>query len=433
MFMRGFPVLFCLIPTVGLAQSSSFVIANVTVKVGDGRTIDNAFVAVADGKITNVSTSPISGGVQIDGKGKFLYPGFIDAYSTRLTKAPNEPKVDGKPDTGTFAPPFMWAGNRKGITSDSPAASLLDFEKDSSSYENGITTALLMPSRGSVRGSAALVNLLPSSAKERVVNAEVGFGLSFRGGGASEGYPTNILGVVALLRQTLADAKSLAEGAEIDAPKEAMKSLTELAPLAKGKKPAIFDVSLDREIERSARISGEFGFPFMVAGGRDAYKVIDLLKATKAPVLLAIDYSSEPKITPDADSVPLADRQPLEYKMERLTRWKEQIAGPAALLNAGISVAFTSGSGPSDYLANVRQLIKNGVSPENALKAMTVTPAKLFGVETTLGSVETGKQANLVLMSAPFESDVSKVEGVWVVGTAVIDPAKASAAKGGAR
>jgi hypothetical protein len=118
----------------------------------------------------------------------------------------------------------MWAGNRKGIYSDHSTASLLDFEKDSSSFENGITSAFLVPNKGSIRGAGAVVNLLPSSAKDRVLNPDGAFGLSYRGG-AGEGYPSNILGVIALFVVTGNDLGwvecillSLLPGIAVDAP-----------------------------------------------------------------------------------------------------------------------------------------------------------------------------------------------------------------------
>ncbi len=426
--MRLFPVLFCIAPIMVAAQSATTVITEVTVKVGDGRSLENQTVLVADGKILAVGNLlDFSGNpTKVSGKGKFLYPGFIDAYSTRLQKSAPEPKQEGRPDTNTAARPFMWAGNRKGIYSDFATAGLLDFEKDSNSFENGITTTFLAPSKGSIRGAGAVVNLLPATAKDRVILPEGPFGLSYRSG-SGDGYPSNILGVIALMRQVLADAKSTAEGVDVGSPKDNLKALTDLGPLLTGKRAGVFEVNLDREIERSSRIAAEFGFKYMVAGGRDAYKTIPLLTKAKAPVLLMVDYNDEPSVEPDKDTVAPADRTPIEYKHERRERWKEQITAPAKLFQAGIPVAFSSGTSPSDYLKNVRVLIKNGLPVDDALKAMTINPAKIFGLDSQLGTVEVGKMANLVLMSGPMEAESSKVEGLWIAGTPIVDPTKGGA------
>lgn len=410
------------------AQNATTVITEVTVKVGDGRTLENQTVLIADGKILAVGNllEYLGNPVKVSGKGKFLYPGFIDAYSTRLQKSAPEPKQEGRPETNTTAPPYMWAGNRKGIYSDHSTASLLDFEKDSSLYENGVTTAFLAPNKGSIRGAGAIVNLLPSTAKDRVINPDGPFGLSYRGG-SGEGYPSNVLGVIALMRQVLADAKSTADGVDVGSPKDNLKALTDLGPLLTGKRAGVFEVNLDREIERSSRIAGEFGFPFMIAGGRDAYKTIPLLTKSKAPVLLMVDYNDAPSVEPDKDTVAPADRTPTEFKQERFTRWKEQISAPAKLFQAGVAVAFSSGTSPGDYLKNIRILIKNGLPVDDALKAMTINPAKIFGLDSKLGTVEVGKMANLVLMSGPMEAEASKVEGLWIAGTPIVDPTKGGA------
>lgn len=410
------------------AQDATTVITEVTVKVGDGRTLENQTVLIADGKILAVGNllEYLGNPVKVSGKGKFLYPGFIDAYSTRLQKSAPEPKQEGRPDTNTTAPPFMWAGNRKGIYSDHSTASLLDFEKDSSLYENGVTTAFLAPNKGSIRGAGAIVNLLPSTAKDRVINPDGPFGLSYRGG-SGEGYPSNVLGVIALMRQVLADAKSTADGVDVGSPKDNLKALTDLGPLLTGKRAGVFEVNLDREIERSSRIAGEFGFPFMIAGGRDAYKTIPILTKAKASVLLMVDYNDAPSVEPDKDTVAPADRTPTEFKQERLARWQEQISAPAKLFQAGIPVAFSSGTSPGDYLKNIRILIKNGLPVDDALKAMTINPAKIFGLDSKLGTVEVGKMANLVLMSGPMEAEASKVEGLWIAGTPIVDPTKGGA------
>jgi imidazolonepropionase-like amidohydrolase len=78
-------------------------------------------------------------------------------------------------------------------------------------------------------------------------------------------------------------------------------------------------------------------------------------------------------------------------------------------------------------LKNVRVLIKNGLPANDALKAMTINAAKIFGLDSQLGTVEVGKMANLVLMSGPMENESSKVEGLWIAGTPIVDPTKGGA------
>lgn len=409
------------------AQSGDFAVTGAKVVVGDGQVLEGVTVVVKNGKIESVSTAPAPTGMTaVDGKGKILYPGFIDAYSTRLTKTAPDAKVEGKPDTNFSAPPYMWIGNRKGIYSDFGAADNLDFEKDTASYENGITTVLLAPSKGCVRGSCAVVNLLPSTDKSRVLNNQYGYGLGFRNG-SGEGYPSNILGVLALMRQVLSDAKSLADGVELTKEKSKpnwMKSLEDLKPLVTGTRPGVFEANLDREIERSLMFGNEFNFPVMIAGGRDAYKMTSQLMAKNVSVLYSVDSLIEPSVEPDKSTVEIADQTPVEYKRERHDRWEEQMKGIGVLSKSGVKFALSAGASPGGFLENVRGLIKFGLDKDTALKAMTSGAADILGLRDQLGTIEMGQQANLVLMSGDFADKTSKVERVWITGKAVLEPAK---------
>lgn len=410
------------------AQSGDFAISGAKVFVGDGHVLQNATVVVKGGKIESVSTNPAPPNITIiDGKGKVLYPGFIDAYSTRLTKTPSDTRpTDGKPDTNTSAPPFMWIGNRKGIYSDFSVADNLDFEKDNNSYDAGITTAFLAPSRGSIRGACSLINLLPANDPNRFLKKSAGFGLSYRNG-SGDGYPSNILGVVALMRQVLADAKSLSEGVELSTSKDKpfwMKSLEDLKPLVTGQQPGVIEVNLDREIDRSIKLGDEFGFQVMLAGGRDAYKMSSLLVSRKIPVLLSVDNLVEPSVEPDKATVPAADVVPVEIKKERHDRWEEQMGCASVLAKSGVQFAFSSGGSPSLYLENIRKLLNFGIDKDTALKAMTINAAEIMGVKDQVGSIEAGKQANLVLMSDEFTNASSKVNYVWITGKVVLEPKK---------
>ena len=427
--MRSYLLAFASLLTtqLALAQSGDFAITGAKVVVGDGQVLEGTTVVVKNGKIESLTVTPAPAGMTIvDAKGKVLYPGFIDAYSTRLTKSAPDPKMEGKPDQNTSAPPYMWVGNRKGIYSDFGAAENLDFEKDSGSYENGITTVLLAPSKGCIRGSCAVVNLLPSTDKTRVLNSQFGFGLGFRNG-SGDGYPSNILGVLALMRQVLADAKSLADGVVLT--KETtkpfwMKSLEDLSPLVTGKRPGIFEASIDRELERSIRIGAEFGFPVIIAGGRDAYKLTSQLTSNNISVLYSVDSLIEPSVEADKPTVAPADQTPIEYKKERHDKWEEQMTGASSMAKSGVRFAFSSGTTPGAFLDNVRNIIKFGFDKESALKAMTVNAAEILGLKDQLGTIEMGKQANLVLMSGDFADKDSKVERVWITGKAVLEPAK---------
>jgi len=393
-------------------------IVNARIEIGNGKVIEKGTVIIRGGKIVSVGPDSPGDLTTIDASGKVLYPGFIDGWVTRGVKVAPAPSEDGKPNATVTAPPTMWVGNRKGISSEWRAADNLDFERDESTYQAGFTTAIIGPGRGCLRGIAAAVDLVPSTVNGRVLVADAGQGMSFRNG-AGQGYPSNILGVIALLRQTLADGQSYAAGAELypSGPKPKwMASIEALQPLLSRKSPALFEANLQREIERAIRIADEFSFDLRVVGGRDAFRIATLLAERKIPVILNPDLGTEPSLKPPADT-PASDATPLEILKERNDRWQEQAKGAAILQQSGVPIAFSSeGNLVSEFLANVRQVIKRGLPREAALKALTIGAAEIFGLASQTGSIEVGKRANLVLMDGDFASEKATVQRLWIDG-----------------
>jgi imidazolonepropionase-like amidohydrolase len=401
------------------AEQEKFAIQGVTVVNAGGSSI--ATVSVEGGRIVAVDageSEPVGFKI-VKGQGKFLYPGFIDAHIARGVKAPPAAPETGKPNQSIMAPASLWIGNRKGITPEWNAGENLDFTPEKSYYEAGITTGNMIPSAGALRGTGACIQLLPASVNDRVLTKTTHASMTFRIGSGT-GYPSNVLGNIALMRQVLWDAKSFAEGAELypSGEKEPfwMASLKALQPVMKRERTVLFEANIDREIERAFRLKDEFGFDLAIAGGRDAYKHVELLKSSKTPVVMSADMGFEPSLTANNKD----DLTPQEVRQERHDKWKAQIEGTKMLVDAGVALAFTAGTSTNDFIKNLRLLVKNGLSTKQVLDAVTMTPANLLGVSSSLGSVEKGKLANLVLVSGDLFIEGSKIERVWVDGRPVL-------------
>ncbi len=400
----------CLIPGAS-AQSKDIQISGARIELGNGQSIAAGTIVIHDGKIASVSerAAPILGDV-IDGKGWVIYPGFIDAYSTRGVKIPDAPSTGTPPDTKSSAPPYMWHGNRKGIRSDVVASKNLDIKSGlSDNYAQGITTALLAPGGATIRGIATVVDY---TATGNVLSPMAAAEMSFRGGGTGgtgEGYPGTLFGIIALMRQTLADAQYYA--AQTNPKKD--DALANLGPLLKGQMPAIFAVDSAREMLRATRVADEFSFKLIVGSGRDAFKDIDLLKSKSIPVLVSVDLGIEPTKTQSKEP----DSTPQAVLDERYATWVDRTQNAKKLSDAGVPIAFaTYGASLDDYLKNIRTLIKGGLSKDVALKAMTSSPASILGVADKVGTIEQGKMANLVIMTGDFSDTKSEVESVYVEG-----------------
>jgi hypothetical protein len=163
----------------------------------------------------------------------------------------------------------------------------------------------------------------------------------------------------------------------------------------------------------------------MIAGGLQSYQVADLLKQKNITVLLSLNYPQRPANMEDPESEPL-----------RVLR--DRAAAPtsaAALHKAGVRFAFQSGylNRPSDYVANAAKAIEAGLPKDEAIKAMTIYPAEIFGVAEQLGSIEKGKIANLVVTSGDLFDRRSQIKHVFVDGKPyeVKAPAPTQAGPGG--
>jgi hypothetical protein len=110
------------------------------------------------------------------------------------------------------------------------------------------------------------------------------------------------------------------------------------------------------------------------------------------------------------------DATPKAVIAEQHQKWEEKIANAAKLQSAGVPIAFTMRSArtPSEFMDNLRKAIKAGLKREDALKALTINAAKLYNVDRQMGTVETGKIADLVIMSGDFVDPTTRVRYVFI-------------------
>lgn len=155
--------------------------------------------------------------------------------------------------------------------------------------------------------------------------------------------------------------------------------------------PVVFNANSEIEIIRTLDLMKEYNLNGMIAGGQEAWKVADRLKSQNVPVLLSLNFPKRlTASSPDADPEALA-----------VLRSRADVPkGASKLAAAGVKFAFQSGGATAmaDYFANAGKAIENGLSRDAAIRAMTLGAAEILGVDKTLGSIETGKVANLVVI-----------------------------------
>ena len=159
---------------------------------------------------------------------------------------------------------------------------------------------------------------------------------------------------------------------------------------------------------RAIKLGRDTGARPVLAGGHEAYELAEEIAAAGVPILVNADW---PEANRDAD--PEA-----EESLASLRRRAYAPTTPARLEEAGVEWAFYSGSAgsPRAFMNNVRTAIENGLSEEAALDALTGAPARIYGVDAMLGSVEAGKIANLVVSDGPLFDEDTEIRMVFVDG-----------------
>jgi imidazolonepropionase-like amidohydrolase len=429
-------------PLLSSAQSaqrnvpSTYAITNARLVPISGPVIPSGTIVIRDGLIAAVGATVVvpADARVIDGAGLTVYPGFIDAYGS-LGMGGGRGGVGGRGGAAGAPAGGAQGGGREGApNSANPpglqpevvAVDLLELSEDafSGALSAGITSAVTAQANGIFQGQSALINLHGADLAALVIKTPIAQQIGFtplRNGG----YPNSLMGVFSSLRQMLLDAQHYRDELaayntnprgvrrpEYDASLEALQSVIA------GRQPAVMYAMTQREIERALDLGKEFNLRVVIAGGREAPLVADRLKAEGVPVLLSANFPRPPtNVSADADP------EPLRALRDRADAPK----APAKLAQAGVKFALISGGANwNEHLANVRKAVENGLSTEQALRALTIGPAELLGVNDRLGSLEVGKIANLTISTGDALSATGKVTQVFVDGRPVTVRASAT-------
>lgn len=386
-----------------------YAITNARIVTVAGPTIEKGTIVVRDGVISAVGAAvqPPGDARVIDGTGLTVYPGLIDANSSLALSEPQPVANAGRGGRGggrgagpaqqgapTGAPNSL---HPVGLQPELAVVDILhaDAEALAGPQSAGITTALTAPATGIFRGLSAVINLSGATPEAMIVKAPVAEHIGFtpsRGGG----YPNSLLGVFSSLRQMLLDAQHYAaeQAAYAKNPRgmrrpEPDPSLEALQPVLARQIPVVLAASSQREIERALDLAKEFNLRAIIAGGEEADRVAARLKAENVPVLLSLNFPRRPQASADADPEPL--------RVLRARVDAPKLAGK--LQQAGVTFAFEDGglANWSDFLGNAGRSVENGLPADQAIRALTVVPAEILGVSDRLGSIETGKVANLAI------------------------------------
>lgn len=413
-------------PFAGLRENTPevFALTNARVIVSPGVAIDRCTVVMRDGIITAVGADvavPADARVW-DLKGRTVYAGFIDAFEK--PEAPSgggrgrsggrsEGQGAGTPESKGGA--GYWNDN---ITPQKRASESFEANEDANKTlrSQGIAARLWTPGSGIIKGTAVLVNTADED-NDRVVLAEdVALCAQLTPNRGTEGYPDSPMGAFALFRQSFYDAAWYADAwAAYNKSKslprpERNDALQALQPYHNSGRPVIIDASNALYVLRADKAGAEFGLNVIVNGSGDEYRRLDEIRQTGRPIIVPLNFPKAPDVsTPE---------RVVNASLEDLMHWNLAPENPWRLDSAGVTIAFTSNGlkDKKEFLAQVRKAVNSGLSQTAALRALTTTPARLFGMEKYLGTVEAGKLANLVIADGNLFDDDTKIIETWVDG-----------------
>ncbi len=387
-----------------------YAITNGTVHTVSGPDIANGVVVVREGLIESVGSAITvpPDATTIDAQGGHIYPGLINAQ-TSLGFASAPPRTPGR---GTTEP----AEQKPAITSSASFVALDNVkltDDDADDWRRlGVTTILTVPTADIFNGQSVLLNLSGGELATNVIRSPASVQVSFNPRRRLT-YPDSLMGVIAYLRQTFMNAQQRAAAlavyqknpAGLQRP-QADRSLDALSPVLRREVPVVFVADTAEMMRRAQSIAREFNLRYIISGGRQGYKMVDELK--DVPVLVSVNWAASPSFREDRDE------QPLRVVRER------QLAPttPSVLARNGVPFALVSGRS-ADFLRGIRKAVTNGLSVEEALRATTLTPARIFGVDRQLGSLDRGKIANVVVTDRPIFSRGVRVKRLLVDGREV--------------
>lgn len=412
-------------PTARLDDADAYAIKDAQIVTGTGKTIAKGTIVFRNGLITAVGEQvniPADARI-IDGNGMVVYPGFIDGYTSLGLPQPQQPTPPAGGGAGGRQAAIAAAaasGQTPPPTTGDPAESAAEQVKPGGTgvedaRNAGITSALTSAKQGIFAGQSALINLAGDDASKLVLRSPVALTVQFSSGAFfGGGYPGSLMGTVAYIRQSFYDATRYRdEWARYNRVKRGIarpqtdKKLAALQPALRGEMPVMFIANSDQDIRRALLICDEFKLKPIIGGALYGYRMVDKLKAKKIPVVLSVDFPLRPSDLPDDE----------DESLRVLKQRAETPKGAGLLSQAGIKFAFTSGSlRPNEFLASVRRAVENGLSKDEAVKALTINAAEIFGVSEQLGTIETGKIANLVVLSGDLFARESRVRQVFIDG-----------------
>ena len=384
--------------------------------------LENTDILISDGRIEAVGKNLAfpKGTIIYDLTGKTVYPAFIDVYAGNYGIKVQASSAAANP-YAAFMNPSPGGRNSSPAT---PEPRVADYWNDgiNASYDissefipdpkiasefrqAGFGAVVAFKAEGLARGTSALVTTGDGKTNNLILKNKVSANYSLSRGRSADLYPASQFGIIALLRQVNYDAqwyKQLPEGYFHDDGLEAYTANLSL--------PQIFEVTNKIEILRADKLGKEFGLKYIIKGGGDEYQTLNDIQKAGNKLIIPVSFPEAPDVKDPYDAATVTYSVLKHYELAPLNLSKVSAAG--------VTFAITSSDLKlrSSFLANLRKSVKLGLSENEALKALTFTPASMVGASDLLGAVKKNMLANLIVTSGNIFSDECTIYETWVQG-----------------
>jgi imidazolonepropionase-like amidohydrolase len=379
-----------------------------------GAPIDDGTLIIKDGKIAAVGANvEVPAGAQvIDAKGLQIYPGLFDPITQMgLSEISAVNATVDSTETGVYNPDVVAA------TAVSPSSEHIPVTRAS-----GITEVLTVPdsggfdfggSRGVIGGQASAIHLAGWTINDMLIKKSVAMVITWPEiqtrtfdfatfsrkekpfTEAKQEYEKQVNELTDYLDRARHYAQAMGHGGPSDFKRDL--KLEALAPVVRGQLPVLVFADHARDIRNAVEYCEKQKLKMILAGGEEAYKVKDLLRSKGIPVIL---------------------RPMLSLPNEEDDPYDRLLSQPAELAAAGVKFAF--GSFDNSFARRLGQQAANavayGLPYDEALKAVTVYPAQFFGVADQVGTLETGKVANIIVTNGDPLEITTDVKYLFIKG-----------------
>lgn len=379
-------------------------IRNATIYPVSSAPIANGTIVFANGAITAVGanvTIPANATI-IDGTGLSVYPGMIDSGSTvGLVEIDSVAGTVDTTELGELNP------NARANVAINPHSNLIPVTR-----VNGVTAVVTTPQGGIISGQSAVVQLAGWTNAEMTIKAPAAMHIRFprlrsapivdepqdeeKEKEEKKSYTKDL----DKLRDVLRDAQSYAKAAGARGNRFDNDVILEaLVPVVEGREPVVINANLARDIKAAIELADEFKLKMILAGGQDVARIIPELKAHNIPVILGPILALPPREDDPYDLL---------------------FTNAKTLYDAGIKFSIQTGGEEGHNTRNLpyhaAACAAFGLPKEMALRAITLSPAEIFGVADRIGSLDVGKRADIIVTNGDPLEIVTQIRRVFIGG-----------------